>query len=113
MLMMTLTVFMLETASEKLLGIVINNNLSWKKHLYGDKDNPELKQRVGTLRRLSKYSWGLTLDTGSSQVIVIVSSSKAPASSTPCGRMQYVVTQTTDHLASSFAFSLRINTSLK
>ena len=53
---------------------------------------------------ISKYSWGLTLDTGSSQVIVMVSSSKAPASSTPCGRMQYVVTQTTDHLTSSFAF---------
>ena len=48
-----------ETASEKLLGVVINNKLSWKEHLYGDKDNPglisQLKQRVGTLRRLSKY----------------------------------------------------------
>ena len=48
-----------ETESEKLLGVTINNKLSWKDHLYGDKDNPglvsQLKQRVGTLRRLSKY----------------------------------------------------------
>ena len=48
-----------ETESEKLLGVIINNKLSWKDHLYGDKDNPglvsQLKQRVGTLRRLSKY----------------------------------------------------------
>ena len=48
-----------ETDSEKLLGVVINNILSWKEHLYGDDENPglisQLKQRVGTLRRLSKY----------------------------------------------------------
>ena len=48
-----------ETASEKLLGVVINNKLSWKEHFYGDKENPglisQLKQRVGTLKRLSKY----------------------------------------------------------
>jgi hypothetical protein len=48
-----------ETTSEKLLGIVIKNKLSRKEHLYGDKDNPgligQLKERVGTLRRLSKY----------------------------------------------------------
>ena len=48
-----------ETDSEKLLGVIINNKLYWKDHLYGDKDNSglinQLKQRVGTLRRLSKY----------------------------------------------------------
>ena len=48
-----------ETDSEKLLGVIINNKLSWKEHLYGDEDNPglisQLKQRVDTLRRLSKY----------------------------------------------------------
>ena len=39
-----------ETESEKLLGVIINNKLSWKDHLYGDKDNSglvsQLKQRV-------------------------------------------------------------------
>ena len=48
-----------ETGSEKLLGLVVNNRLSWKEHLHGDQENPglisQLKQRVGTLRRLSKY----------------------------------------------------------
>ena len=48
-----------ETSSEKLLGLVINNKLSWKEHLYGDEDNPglisQLKQRLGTLKRLSKH----------------------------------------------------------
>jgi hypothetical protein len=48
-----------ETASEKLLGMVVNNRLSWKEHLHGDQENPglirQLKQRVGTMRRLSKY----------------------------------------------------------
>ena len=44
-----------ETASEKLLGMVVNNRLSWKEHLHGDQENTglisQLKQRVGTLRR--------------------------------------------------------------
>ena len=31
-----------ETESEKLLGVIINNKLSWKDHLYGDKDNSGL-----------------------------------------------------------------------
>mgnify|MGYP001179234605 FL=1 len=48
-----------ETSSEKLLGLVINNKLTWKEHLYGDEDNPglisQLKQRLGTLKRLSKH----------------------------------------------------------
>ena len=48
-----------ESESEKLLGVVINNQLTWHHHLHGDEANsgliPQLKQRVGTLRRLSKY----------------------------------------------------------
>ena len=48
-----------ETSSEKLLGLVINNELTWKNHLYGDKDNqgliPKLSKRVGMLQRLSKF----------------------------------------------------------
>ena len=48
-----------ETTSEKLLGVVVNNNLTWKEHLYGDNENEglitQLKKRVGTLKRLAKY----------------------------------------------------------
>ena len=48
-----------ETSSEKLLGLVINNELTWKNHLYGDEDNqgliPKLSKRVGMLQRLSKF----------------------------------------------------------
>ena len=48
-----------ETESEKLLGIVINNKLTWKNHLYGDKDNegliPQLSKRIGMMKRISKY----------------------------------------------------------
>ena len=31
-----------ETPSEKLLGVVLNNELTWKNHLYGDKENEGL-----------------------------------------------------------------------
>ena len=31
-----------ETSSEKLLGVVINNTLTWKNHLYGDDENDGL-----------------------------------------------------------------------
>ena len=52
------------TESEKLLGLTIGNDLSWKAYLYGEtwripeKDNlpgllPQLSQRVGMLRKLS------------------------------------------------------------
>ena len=48
-----------ETESEKLLGIVINNSCTWKNHLYGDADNKglvtQLSQRVGIIRRLKKF----------------------------------------------------------
>ena len=43
-----------ETNSEKLLGVVVNNNLTWKEHLYCDNENKglitQLKKMVGTLR---------------------------------------------------------------
>ena len=48
-----------ETTSEKLLGVVVNNTLTRKEHLYGDNENEglitQLKKRVGTLKRLAKY----------------------------------------------------------
>ena len=48
-----------ETASEKLLGLVINNQLTWKNHLYGDGDHegliPKLSKRLGMLKTISKY----------------------------------------------------------
>ena len=47
----------LETDSEKLLGVVINNELTWKNHLYGDAENegliPQLSRRIGILKKLS------------------------------------------------------------
>ena len=49
----------IESESEKLLGVVVNNKLTWQHHLHGNEENsgliPQLKQRVGTLKRLSKY----------------------------------------------------------
>ena len=48
-----------ESTSEKLLGIVVNNQATWKNHLYGDSDNlgllKQLSQRVGMLKRLRKF----------------------------------------------------------
>ena len=45
-----------ESKSEKLLGILINNTLTWKTQLYGDSDNPgllpTLSKRVGVLTKL-------------------------------------------------------------
>ena len=46
-----------ETESEKLLGVIINNELTWKHHLYGDDDNEglitQLSRRIGILKKLS------------------------------------------------------------
>ena len=52
-----------ETQSEKLLGVILNNKLTWKEHLYGEtwrtdvQNNqgliPQLSQRLGIFRRLS------------------------------------------------------------
>ena len=48
-----------ESRSEKLLGLVLNNKLTWKNHLYGDEENagllPQLNRRLGMMKRLSKY----------------------------------------------------------
>ena len=48
-----------ETGSEKLLGVVMNNQLTWKHHLYGDQENegliPQLGRRIGMMKRLAKY----------------------------------------------------------
>ena len=52
-----------ETQSEKLLGVIINNQMTWREHLYGEtwrtgEDNspgltPQLSQRLGILRKIS------------------------------------------------------------
>ena len=48
-----------ETASEKLLGVVINNELTWKNHLYGDMENEglitQLSKRIGMMKKISKH----------------------------------------------------------
>ena len=52
-----------ETKSEKLLGVLMSNNLNWSSYLYGNKLSgknkvlgliPKLSQRVGMLGKLSK-----------------------------------------------------------
>ena len=46
-----------ESQSERLLGIVINNTMTWENHLYGNQENkgliPKLSQRANYLRRLA------------------------------------------------------------
>ena len=48
-----------ESKCEKLLGVMLDNDLTWKTHLYGDKDNegliPQLSKRIGVMKQLSKY----------------------------------------------------------
>ena len=43
-----------ESSSEKLLGLIVNNKMSWKNHLYGDNNNqgliPKLSQRIEVLK---------------------------------------------------------------
>ena len=45
--------------SEKLLGVIINENLTWKSHLYGDEENPgllrDLQKRIGVLKYVRKF----------------------------------------------------------
>ena len=55
-----------ETSSEKLLGVIINNKMTWHEHLHGEdwrteeKNNegliPQLSKRLGILRKLSYHS---------------------------------------------------------
>ena len=59
------TSFMIEeeavepTKSEKMLGILVNDSLTWKNHLYGDKEHPglisDICKRTGVLKILRKY----------------------------------------------------------
>lgn len=52
-----------ETRSEKLLGITINNKMTWQEHFYGESWRPEgennkglipqLSQRLGILRKIA------------------------------------------------------------
>ena len=48
-----------ETASEKVLGVVVNNIITWNNHLNGDTENEGLIQglsrRVGMLRKIRKF----------------------------------------------------------
>ena len=48
-----------DTSSEKLLGVVLNNILTWKNHLYGDAENEglvqQLSKRLGMLKMMSKH----------------------------------------------------------
>ena len=46
-----------ESQSERLLGIVINNTMTWENHLYGNQENkgliPKLSQRANYIKRLA------------------------------------------------------------
>ena len=48
-----------ESLCEKLLGVTVNNELTWKAHLYGDANNEglitQLSKRVGIMSKLSKH----------------------------------------------------------
>ena len=48
-----------ESISEKLLGLIVNNTLTWKDHLFGNEENSglikELSKRIGILKKLRKY----------------------------------------------------------
>ena len=48
-----------ETTSEKLLGVVVNNSISWKNHLFGNQEEEgllkNLSKRTGMLKKLRKY----------------------------------------------------------
>ena len=45
-----------ETSSEKLLGIIVNNSLTWKNHLFGNEEEPGFGiLGIGILTKLRKY----------------------------------------------------------
>ena len=48
-----------ESTSEKILGVIVNNTITWKNHLYGDNDNiglmKSLSKRIGMLKTIRKY----------------------------------------------------------
>ena len=45
--------------SEKLLGVIVNDNLNWKNHLNGNNDHcgliVDLSRRIGVLKQLRNY----------------------------------------------------------
>ena len=43
-----------ESCSEKLLGVVVNNTLTWKHHIYGDSENLGPKKFIKKNRHLEK-----------------------------------------------------------
>ena len=47
-----------ESSSEKLLGLIVNNTMTWSDHLHGNKDHKgllsKLSQRAGLIRKLSQ-----------------------------------------------------------
>ena len=43
-----------ETTSEKLLGVVVNNNLTWKEHLYGDNQKGRANNPIEEKGRYTK-----------------------------------------------------------
>ena len=47
-----------ETSSEKLLGLVINSDLTWQNHLYGDDENEglvqQLSRRLGVMKKMAR-----------------------------------------------------------
>ena len=49
----------LESSSEKLLGVIVNNTLTWKNHLHGNDEEEglikNLSKRVNMLKKLRKY----------------------------------------------------------
>ena len=48
-----------ESSSEKLLGLILNNTLTWKNYLYGNEDYEgllkQLSKRVGILKKIRNY----------------------------------------------------------
>ena len=76
-----------ESTSEKLLGLIINNTLTWKQHLYGDDENrgllKQLSQRIGILKRLRKY----IPDTKFKQIVAGIFTSKLIYCITVWGRV--------------------------
>ena len=48
-----------DSSSEKLLGVIVNNELTWKNHLYGDEENEglihQLGKRIGLMKMMARY----------------------------------------------------------